>query len=196
MHHGDGAPKTDFLSGPFILSMQVFGDDRPHFENEYSHLEIGLMKEIWSVLFVLGSLLHSVVAQEPQKESPQERRERLRIAVQAICPVTGEKLGAHGKPIKMTDPDTKEVFYLCCEACLKSKVDAKHVATIRARLAQAQGTCLVMTDNDVSAESKHSVVEGQLVYVCCPPCIKKMAVDPEKFLSMLDDRYEAFLNKK
>ena len=154
------------------------------------------MKEIWSILFVLGSLFNAAVAQESKKESPQERRERLRIAVQAICPVTGEKLGAHGKPIKMTDSDTKEVLYLCCEACLKSKVGAKHLATIRTRLAQAQGTCLVMSDNDISAESKHSVVEGQLVFVCCPPCIKKMAAEPEKFLSMLDDRYEAFLNKK
>lgn len=39
-------------------------------------------------------------ADEPAKESPEQPRERLRIAVQAICPVSGESLTGHAKPVK------------------------------------------------------------------------------------------------
>lgn len=134
-------------------------------------------------------------ADEPQKETPEQRRERLRITVQAICPVTGESLTSHAKPVKMTDPETKEVLYLCCEDCLKSKPDAKYLDKIRNNFAQAQGHCLVMTDNEVSQKSKHGIVEGHAVFVCCPPCIKKMTAAPQKFLAKLDDLYEASLKK-
>ncbi|MCU0713813.1 MAG: hypothetical protein MUC43_17275 [Pirellula sp.] len=104
-----------------------------------------------AVVFVGISL-----ADEPKKESPEQRRERLRIAV---------------------------------------KPDAKYLDKIRANFAKAQGHCLVMTDNEVSEKSKHGIVEGHAVFVCCPPCIKKMAAAPEKFLAKLDDLYEASLKK-
>lgn len=132
---------------------------------------------------------------EPKKETPEQRRERLRIAVQAICPVSGESLTGHAKPIKMTDPETKEVLYVCCEDCLKSKPDAKYLDKIRSNFAKAQAHCLVMTDNEVSEKSKLGIVEGHAVFVCCPPCIKKMTAAPAKFLEKLDDLYEASLKK-
>jgi hypothetical protein len=143
-----------------------------------------------TVVFVGFSL-----GDEPKKESPEQRRERLQIAVQAICPVSGESLTSHAKPVKMTDPETKEVLYVCCEDCLKSKPDAKHLDKIRANFAKAQGHCLVMTDNEVSEKSKMGIVEGHAVFVCCPPCIKKMTAAPEKFLAKLDDLYEASLKQ-
>jgi YHS domain-containing protein len=34
------------------------------------------------------------------------------------CPVSGDKLGEHGKPVKVTTPDGTDV-YLCCKDCLK-----------------------------------------------------------------------------
>jgi len=40
-----------------------------------------------------------------------------------------------------------------------------------------------------------AIVEGHFVYVCCPPCVKKMTAAPEKFLAKLDDLYEASLKK-
>jgi len=135
------------------------------------------------------------IAEDSKNESSQQRRERLRIAVQAICPVSGESLTVQAKPVKMTDPETKEVLYVCCEVCLKSKPDSKYLDTIRGNFAKAQGHCLVMTDNAVSEKSKHGIVEGHFVYVCCPPCVKKMTASPEKFLAKLDDLYEASLKK-
>lgn len=140
-------------------------------------------------------LIGSTFADEPKKESPEQRRERLRISVQAICPVSGESLTSHAKPVKMTDSESKEVLYVCCEACLKSKPNVKYLDKIRGNFAKAQGHCLVMTDNEVSEKSKHGIVEGHAVFVCCPPCIKKMTAAPEKFLAKLDDLYEASLKK-
>ena len=134
-------------------------------------------------------------ADEPKKEGPEQRRERLRIAVQAICPVSGESLTSHAKPVKMTDTETKEVLYVCCADCLKSKPDAKYLDKIRGNFSKAQGNCLVMTDNEVSEKSKLGIVEGHAVFVCCPPCIKKMTAASEKFLVKLDDLYEASLKK-
>jgi hypothetical protein len=151
---------------------------------------------IKSLLFVaIVSIVGFSFAEDPKKESAEQRRERLRIAVQAICPVSGESLTGHAKPVKMTDPETKEVLYVCCEDCLKSKPDAKYLDKIRGNMAKAQGKCLVMTDNEISEKSKNGIIEGQFVYVCCPPCVKKMTASPEKFLAALDDLYEASLKK-
>ena len=141
------------------------------------------------------ALIGSSFADDPKKETAEQRRERLRIAVQAICPVSGESLTDHATPVKMTDAETKEVLYVCCKDCLKSKPDPKYLDKIRGNFAKAQGHCLVMTDNEVSEKSKHGIVEGHAVFVCCPPCIKKMTASPEKFLSKLDDLYEASLKK-
>lgn len=153
-----------------------------------------LMNKTFGFLAVLG-LFGISFADSPQKESPEDRRERLRIAVQAICPVSGESLTKSAKPVKMTAPDTKEVLYVCCEKCLTSKPDAKFLERIRTNFAKAQGHCLVMTDNEVSDKSKYGIVSGHCVFVCCPPCTKKMNASPEKFLSKLDDLYEASLKK-
>ncbi len=138
-------------------------------------------------------------ASETRKESTEERRDRLRIAVQEICPVSGKSLTdkSAGKtsPVKWTDPETKEVLYVCCKDCLQSKPDAKYLEKIRSNFAKAQSQCLVMTDNEVSEKSKHGIIAGHFVYVCCPPCVKKMTASPEKYLSKLDDLYEASLKK-
>ena len=138
-------------------------------------------------------------ASETKKESNEDRRQRLRIAVQEICPVSGKSLTdkSAGKtsPVKWTDPETKEVLYVCCKDCLQSKPNAKYLEKIRSNFAKAQSQCLVMTDNEVSEKSKHGIIAGHFVYVCCPPCVKKMTASPEKYLTKLDDLYEAFLKK-
>ena len=147
------------------------------------------------VLVASVAFIGFAFADDPKKESMEQRRERLRIAVQAICPVSGESLTGHAKPVKMTDPETKEILYVCCEDCLKTKPDPKYLEQIRGNYANAQGHCLVMTENEVSEKSKHGIVEGQFVYVCCPPCVKKMTASPKSFLAKLDDLYEASLKK-
>jgi hypothetical protein len=154
-----------------------------------------MFKNSLLALLVVFTAATSSYAQTANDETSEQRRERLLIAVQAICPVSGESLADHAKPIKMTNPETNEVLYVCCEACLESKPNAKHIEKIRANFAKAQGHCLVMMDNEISAASKHGIIDGRFVYVCCPPCVKKMTADPAKFLSKLDDLYEASLKK-
>ena len=132
-------------------------------------------------------------AEQPAKE--QLRREQLRIAVQEICPISGEKLGSMGDPIKVTIGEAKEEVYLCCKGCVKGKIDPKHWATIHNNIAVAQGKCPIMKKG-LPKKVKWTVVEGQLVYVCCPPCIKKIQADPKKSLAQVDEYYMAFLDKK
>jgi hypothetical protein len=146
----------------------------------------------------LAVLLAFVCQSFPQstKDDPKDRRrEELRMAVQEICPMTGDQLKSDRKTWKWIDPKTKETLYVCCEECMKSKPDEKHIETIRSNFAKAQAHCLVMTDNEITPESKFGIVEGHAVFVCCPPCIKKMQASPEKFLKQLDDLYEAYVKK-
>ncbi len=135
-------------------------------------------------------------SEDQTKETPSQRRERLAIAVQGICPVSGESLTSHAKPQKLVNPDTKEVLYVCCEKCLKEEPNAKHLETIRRNQAKAQGKCLIMTDNEISEKSKSGIVEGRFVFVCCPPCVKKLTADSDKYLRALDDQYEIALKQK
>ncbi|MCU0714206.1 MAG: hypothetical protein MUC43_19285 [Pirellula sp.] len=152
-------------------------------------------KSLYLSLLMLCSLGTYLVSQSPTGETKDQRRERLRMSVQAICPVTGESLSLESKPIKLVNPETKEVLYVCCEECSKAKPEDKHLEKIRSHFAKAQAHCLVMTDNEISPESKIGIVEGHAVFVCCPPCTKKMQASPEKFLKKLDDLYEAYLKK-
>ena len=119
-------------------------------------------------------------------------RDQLRIAVQGICPVTGERLGEHGAPIKVKAGE--ETVFFCCEGCLKGKINAQHWATVHANFARAQGICPVMK-KPLPANPKWTIVEGQIVYVCCPPCGKKIAADPATYLRQIDERYAASLRQ-
>lgn len=156
------------------------------------YFRFGVVLAIGLVLSTAGS----ATSDTPKDETPAQRRERLAITIQAICPVSGESLTDHAKPVKMVHPETKETLYVCCESCLKQKPDNKYLEKIRSHFAKAQGKCLVMSDNEITEKSKYGIVEGRFVYVCCPPCIKKMNADPEKYLAALDDLYEAALKQK
>lgn len=117
-------------------------------------------------------------------------RDQIHIAVQEICPVSGEKLGSHGEPIKVKIGE--EAVFLCCKGCLQGKVSSQHWATIHANFAKAQRICPVMK-HELPKNPKWTIVEGQIVYVCCPPCTKKIAADPQAFLQQVDDLYLASL---
>ena len=121
------------------------------------------------------------------------RRDQLRIAVQAICPTSGQKLGAHGAPIKVRVGE--ETVFLCCQGCLQGKIDPKLWATIHANSAKAQRICPIMK-KELPENPKWTIVEGQIVYVCCPPCTKKIAADPKKHLRKIDELYTASLQAR
>ncbi len=144
----------------------------------------------------IGALLLGIaqfsVADEGHGGHGGAERDKLRIAAQGICPVSGQKLGEHGPPLKVVVGKQKEEVFLCCKGCLKEKLDAKHWATIHANIAAAQGKCPVM-QKPLPKNPKATVVNGQVVYVCCPPCTKKLAKDPETYLKRLDTYYTASL---
>jgi hypothetical protein len=145
------------------------------------------------VIAMTGQMATANGAETP--EQVQARRDQLRIAVQEICPVSGQELGKMGPPVKVTVGDAKEEIFLCCKGCLKGRINPEYWATIHANIARAQGRCPVMK-NELPNDAKWTVVKGELVYVCCPPCIKKLTADPDKYLQQVDAYYTAYLRSK
>jgi len=151
-------------------------------------MKVAGMLVVVGLLLGTGQVLSGQGRSGPNQE--QVRRDQIRIAVQKICPISGGQLGEHGAPIKVKVG--QETVFLCCQGCLKEKIDAKHWATIHANFAKAQRICPVMKKK-ISTKSKWTVVDGQIVYICCPPCSKKIAADPGTFLRKVDDLYTASL---
>ena len=153
------------------------------------------IKMIFALAVVAGTVVcgqNLLEAQQLQADGKLSQRDQLRIKAQQICPVSGQKLGNHGQPIKVNVG--KESVYLCCEGCLKSKVDPQHWSTIHGNFAKAQHMCPVMK-KELPQKPKWTIVDGRIVYVCCPPCTKKIAADPETYLSKVDELYAATLRK-
>ena len=119
--------------------------------------------------------------------------DQIRASVQGICPVSGLELGAHGTPVKVSIGG-QEVF-VCCESCKNGKVKKEHWARIHQNLAKAQAKCFVM-DNPLPKKPEWVIVKGQLIYVCCPPCIEKIKASPEKYLKQLAATQAAFLKSR
>jgi hypothetical protein len=151
-----------------------------------------MMAILWGC-FVLGREARG--QEDAQRETMLQRRTQLRVDVQEICPVTGEKLGSMGKPITVVIGKQKETVFLCCKGCAKGKLDPTHWATIHANIARAQGNCPIMKQ-PLPKKSTWTMVQGQLVYVCCPPCIKKIEARPDESLAQVDAYYTAYLEKK
>jgi len=114
--------------------------------------------------------------------------DQLQIAIQKICPVSGEKLGSMGDPIKIKAGD--QILYLCCQGCQSKQLDAEHWATILENIAAAQQTCPIM-GKPVDASMKSTVVNGQRIFVCCPPCIDKIQANPDAAIQKVHSNYLA-----
>lgn len=139
-----------------------------------------------------GHASHAGHAGASAQASQQMSHDQLRIAVQKICPVTGGKLGSMGDPVK-AKIGQEEVF-LCCDGCLSAKVNRDHWATIHANIAKAQAKCPVM-NRALPENAKWTIVEGQIVYVCCPPCTKKIEADSKTHLQKVDALYAASIRE-
>ena len=116
--------------------------------------------------------------------------DRLLIAVQKICPVSGDLLGSKGDPVKIKAGE--QIAFLCCKDCLSKKIDDTHWTTIQKRIAKAQGICPIMR-KPVDASMESMVVDGQKVFVCCPPCIDKIQADPKPSMKMVHEAYAKFV---
>lgn len=128
-------------------------------------------------------------------EEAQARHDQLRIAVQEICPVSGQRLGEMGPPIKVTVGEAKEEVFLCCIGCVKGKINSEHWATIHANIARAQSRCPIMK-KELPEGAKWTIVDGEVIYVCCPPCIKKIAANPDESIKQVDAYYTAYLERQ
>lgn len=120
-------------------------------------------------------------------------RDQLKVAVQGICPVSGNRLNFTEKPIKVKAGGLE--LYLCCEGCKEGEIKKEHWATILGNTAKAQGSCPVM-EKELPVNAKSAVIGGQLVFVCCPPCTKRIEKEPAKFLSKIDSYYMASLKQQ
>lgn len=114
---------------------------------------------------------------------PAKKTEQLLIRAQKICPITGNKLESMGGPVKATV--SKATVFLCCKGCFRKKISQKHWKTVTANLVEAQGRCPVM-DKPLPEKPKSTVVEGRRIFVCCPPCTKKVEADPKKYISVVN----------
>ena len=124
------------------------------------------MKYLMFTLTLVAGFASPLFAQDLSPEQKEQlKRDKIHMAVQEICPVSGQELGAHGKPLKVKIG--KEVVFLCCQGCLKGKVDPAHWKTIHANFAKAQRICPVMK-HELPDNPKWTIAEGQIVYVCCP----------------------------
>ena len=141
-----------------------------------------------ALALTLGAAASAQSQGSPNHQTPNT--EQLLIAVQRICPVSGQPLGGHGQPVRARVGE--QTAYLCCSACLRGKVDAGHWSTVQANLAKAQQKCPVM-NKPLPEKAQPIVVDGRLIYICCPPCSEKIAADREKYFRAVDELYVAHL---
>lgn len=145
--------------------------------------------KVFAVAALVAGIAQAAHAQTGGQAADDQRpltHDQLRVAVQKICPVSGETLGSKVAPIKATIG--REEMYVCCRECLGSNVNPDHWATIHASSAKAQGKCPVM-NRPLPKEPKSTIVEGQLLYICCPPCADKIQADPKAYLRKVDQLY-------
>lgn len=141
---------------------------------------------VMMTLFAACTMTATSVAQTP----PLSKYDQLKAATQKICPVSGEPLGRKGQPWKVRIGD--EEIFLCCKSCTKRPINKDHWVTIHKNFAKAQGICPVM-EKPLPANPKSTVVNGQTVYICCPPCSKKIQAEPRKYLTKLAGYYQLAL---
>ncbi len=139
---------------------------------------------------VIALMATTSLAQETKQDGKLTDNDRLQIAVQKICPVSGQELGSMGDPIKVKVGE--QVAFLCCKGCQGKQLSAEHWKTIQSNLAAAQGTCPIM-GKAVDSTMKSTVVNGQQVFVCCPPCIAKIQADAEGSLKKVKASYASFV---
>lgn len=149
------------------------------------------------VVFGLASFVAATAAvistSAEEKKAELSETNRLLARAQKICPVSGKNLDSMGGPIK-AEVDGRTVF-LCCQGCFKGKVQKEHWAQVNANLISAQGKCPVM-GKPLPEKPASIVVEKRIVFVCCPPCTKKIEADSKRYLAAVDKLLEANLARE
>lgn len=124
-------------------------------------------------------------AEAPSGE--EAKAKRLLVQAQKICPVSGKDLTKMGGPVKARIGE--QSVFLCCQACFDGKVQQQHWEQVQANLKKAQGKCPAM-GKPLPEDAASTVVQGRRVFVCCPPCTKKIEADPKTYLAKVDELLE------
>lgn len=141
-----------------------------------------------ATLAVVSGLVVASIGMAAEKPSKEEA---LMISAQKICPVSGQELKSMGGAVKTTLDD--QTMFLCCKGCVGKPGKEAHLATIKENLIKAQGHCAVMK-KPLPDDATSIVVEGREIFVCCPPCTKKIKADPEKYTKAVNEMYTKNLN--
>lgn len=140
-------------------------------------------------MFVTGALFAALALAGRADQTPanaitkQKETDRLLIAAQKICPVSGEPLGSMGAPLRAKAGE--RTVFLCCKGCLGKTFDAGHWKQAQKNMAGAQAVCPIM-DHELPENAESVVVEGRTIFVCCKPCIKKIQKDPAATFAIVD----------
>lgn len=143
-------------------------------------------------LIIPAFILFVFVSSNVQAQK-KDNSDEMRISVQGICPVSGNKLGSMGTPVKIKLGE--ESAFLCCKGCVGKQVKIEHWKKVHANLAAAQQTCPIMK-KPVDSKMKSTIVNGQRVFVCCPPCIEKIQKSPETSLTFVNANYKSYVEKQ
>jgi len=142
------------------------------------------------LVFFVSVLLSVTAVQSAAAQGQLSKFDRIKIEVQRVCPVSGDTLGSMGDPLKVKIG--QEEIFLCCKKCTKGQISKELWVKIHRNFAAAQGICPVM-EKPLPANAKVTTVNGQAVYICCPPCSKKIQADPQKYLTKVAGYYVAAL---
>ena len=151
-------------------------------------LEMTMNQRLTTMLLLL--MMTTLVSANDVTSPELSARDQIRVAVQEICPISGQKLGGHGIPVKVKVGEL-EVF-ICCKPCLKKKIDPKYWSAIHKNIAAAQEICPVMK-HKLPKKPAWTMVDGQIIFICCPPCKDDIAAEPKEFLEKVDDLYRKSL---
>ncbi len=139
------------------------------------------------------ALLMAAGSANAQDKDGLSKSDRLLIKAQQICPVMGKDLTKMGGPVRAKIGE--ETVFLCCKSCFQGKTQKEHWERIQANLIKAQGKCPVM-GKPLPKNPASTVIEGRRVFVCCPPCTKKLKADPEEYLAKVDKFLEENLKDR
>lgn len=145
-----------------------------------------------TVVVLVAVTAMAMTARAEDNTSKWSKTDRLLIQAQKICPVSGKILLSMGGPVRAKLGD-REVF-LCCRGCLGKEIPKQHWATVQANWIATQAKCPVM-NRPLPQNPASITVEGRTVFVCCPPCTRKIKADPDKYLSVVDGLLEKQLSE-
>jgi hypothetical protein len=106
------------------------------------------------------------------------------------CPVSGEKLGGMGEPVRIVVDGT--LVQLCCAKCTKQATSESAAMAMKVRdaaFAQQMAkyplkTCVV-TGKELGADAVNTMFGTTLVRTCCPKCVAAIEKEPAKFIAKL-----------